>query len=99
MIKVPIRSVYNGEFYHTDGYKYKMGSTSNTRIECHRIDAPKVRLQFSSYDTVQVDDQEAKNIYMFLTKVLQGMKSDMNEMERGIKMLEEQGVVVKDTLG
>jgi len=35
MINVPIRSVFNGEFYHTDGYKYKMGSTHNTRIECH----------------------------------------------------------------
>lgn len=92
MINVPIRSVYNGEFYYTDGYKYKMGGSYNTRIECHRIDAPSVKILLSSYDTVQVEDNEAKNILMFLTKVLQGMKSDMNEIERGIKMLEEQNV-------
>jgi len=92
MKKVPIRAVFNGEFYHTDGYKYKMGSTHNTRIECHRVLAPNVKLLFSSYDTVEVDDVEAKNILIFLTNILQSMKSDMAEIERGLNMLAEQGV-------
>ena len=64
----------------------------HTIQECHRIEAPNVKLLFSSYDTVKVDDDEAKRILHFLVSVLQGMKSDMTEIERGIKMLEEQGV-------
>lgn len=92
MKKVLLKFVYNGEFNHTDGYKYKIGEKCNSKVECYRIVAPNVKSLFSLHDLVSVDDDEAIRIQIFLTNILQGMKSDMTDIERGLKMLEDQGI-------
>lgn len=90
MKKILIRTVF--DFFYHEGYKYKICGSYNTRIEACRVEAPSVKTLFSSYDIVEVDEEEANRVHMFITSIIRSMKSDLAELERGLKMLEDQGI-------
>jgi len=91
MIKVPIAYTFDGVFY-SDGKKYKYESSANTRFICHEIDCPENKVQFSAYSTVEVDDEEGPRILFFLEDVLRRQRCELKDLEKGILLLQSQGV-------
>jgi len=91
MKRVPITCVFDGVFFDK-GKKYKITGGANTRIYCCEFDDPKKEIQFSSYSTVEVEDEDAKSILFIMKHSLRDTKSRLFELRKGIKSLIEQGV-------
>jgi len=91
MKKVPITCVFNGVFFE-EGKKYKITGAANTRIICCEFDDPKKEIQFSSYSTVEVEDEKAKSILFIMKYALRDTRNRVFELKKGIKSLIEQGV-------
>jgi hypothetical protein len=91
MKDVNIIHVFNGIFF-SDGIQYKYQSSYNSRIICHKLDDPSQEIQFSSYDTVQVTDEEAKKIKAFLIDVSLMEKISLATRINDIKRLHQQNV-------
>lgn len=91
MKKVPIRFVYNGIFLD-EGKKWKIKGCANSRILCHEVDNPTKEMQFSSYTTVEVEDDEASSILFIVEEALRNTRSTIVDMEECIRSLKGQGV-------
>ena len=91
MKDVDIIHVFKGVFF-SEGVQYKYESSYNSRIVCHQVDDPTQVVQFSAYDTVQVTDEEAKEIKAFLIDVFMMERSSLASRKKDIKRLQEQGV-------
>lgn len=90
MKKVPITFLVTGYFYH-EGKKYKTGGCIGTRILCTEVDTSK-EMQFSSYSTVDVDDEDAVQILDFLEDIKMRTECRLQEIKNGIKLLGDQGI-------
>jgi hypothetical protein len=97
MKNVNIMHVCTGSFF-SEGIEYSFtGGSANTRILCYKKDDPtKSEIQFSSYSTVQVSDEDAIAIKRFIIYVLEHKKQDIKELERDLKSLEKQGVKIEE---
>lgn len=91
MKNVQIIHVINGVFFK-DGIKYQYESSYNTRIVCHEVDNPSKQIQFSSYETVEVTDDEAIEIKAFLIDVYMMERSSLAARKKDILQLQENGV-------
>lgn len=91
MKKVPITFLVTGQFY-SNSKKYKTEGCCNTRIFCREVDNPSNEMQFSSYSTVEVDDEDAVQILNFLEDIKIRTEGRLQEIKDGIKLLEDQGV-------
>jgi hypothetical protein len=88
---VQIIHVFNGIFFK-DGIQYKYKSSYNTRIVCEQVDDPSKEIQFSSYDTVEVTDEEAAKIKAFLIDVYIMERSSLAAKKKDIIQLEQNGI-------
>lgn len=91
MKKVPITFLVTG-FFYDKGIKYKIGSCSGTRLLCKEVENPSNEIQFSSYSTVEVDDEDAVQILSFLKDIKIRTEGRLQEIKDGIKLLGDQGI-------
>lgn len=90
MKKVMIRTVID-EFYF-EAFKYKICGSYNSKIEACRVGTTNVKKLFTYSDIVEVDDEEAKKIYIYISNIVNSINIDLTELKRGLKMLEDQGI-------